>query len=355
MKRILLFTENLGSGGAERQLTGLAVMLKQRGYAVKVITYVERQFHEQFLVDNGVDYELIPSILSKSTGLLHLFFAVRKYKPDTIISFLSSPNLRMCLLRKFYKTNLIVSERSHTLNWSFKVKLRYFLYRLSDCVVANSFSETENIASHCHRLQNKLVAIPNYVDVDKFTPAIEREHGGDLRVVAVGRLIPSKNVIKLLDAISIMAKNGVNIHLTWTGAQYDKLYLADVKDKVANCGLSNYVTLQDQTDNVVDVYRSADFFCLPTLYEGYPNVICEAMSCGLPVVCSNVCENPRIVEDGVNGFLFNPDDANDIANALTKMVLMTNEERQQMGLRNRKKIVEHNSMEAFVTKYIDLF
>lgn len=49
MKKILLFTENLGSGGAERQLTGLAVLLKNAGYVVKVVTYIKAQHYESFL------------------------------------------------------------------------------------------------------------------------------------------------------------------------------------------------------------------------------------------------------------------------------------------------------------------
>lgn len=49
-------------------------------------------------------------------------------------------------------------------------------------------------------------------------------------------------------------------------------------------------------------YRKADVFCLPSLYEGYPNVVAEAMSCGLPILCSNVCENPYIVEEGAMAF-----------------------------------------------------
>ena len=49
-----------------------------------------------------------------------------------------------------------------------------------------------------------------------------------------------------------------------------------------------------------------DAFCLPSFKEGYPNVIVEAMSCELPVLCSKICENPVIVEDNINGFLFDP-------------------------------------------------
>ena len=56
MKKILLITENLGSGGAERQICGLASLLTKAGYPCRLITYVENQFYEPYLRQNGVDY-----------------------------------------------------------------------------------------------------------------------------------------------------------------------------------------------------------------------------------------------------------------------------------------------------------
>lgn len=101
-------------------------------------------------------------------------------------------------------------------------------------------------------------------------------------------------------------------------------------------------------------YRKADVFCLPSLYEGYPNVEAEAMSCGLPILCSNVCENPYIVEEGVNGFLFNPESPENIATAIHKMIGLTKTERQEMGIRNRILCLERNTEDAFLKSYVKL-
>ena len=67
MKRILLITEGLGSGGAERQICGLAAMLTKAGYPCRLITYVVNQFYEPYLRQNGVDYEFEPELWNKST------------------------------------------------------------------------------------------------------------------------------------------------------------------------------------------------------------------------------------------------------------------------------------------------
>lgn len=64
-KRVLLVTENLGSGGAERQLVGLAVFLQEKGFVVKVATYYKNQFFEPFLRKNKVEYELLNGAFDK--------------------------------------------------------------------------------------------------------------------------------------------------------------------------------------------------------------------------------------------------------------------------------------------------
>ena len=104
----------------------------------------------------------------------------------------------------------------------------------------------------------------------------------------------------------------------------------------------------------VEGNHEADIFCLPSLYEGYPNVICEAMACGLPVVCSNVCDNPLIVENGVGGFLFNPISEENIANALELMINLSKKDKLNMSRHNRRCVVERNSSVVFLNKYLTL-
>ena len=78
------------------------------------------------------------------------------------------------------------------------------------------------------------------------------------------------------------------------------------------------------------------------------------MSCGLPVICSNVYENPYIVEEGINGFLFNPEKAEDIVKAIRQIINLSPEECRQMGLRNRQLCLERNTEEAFLKAYVEL-
>ena len=78
------------------------------------------------------------------------------------------------------------------------------------------------------------------------------------------------------------------------------------------------------------------------------------MSCGLLVICSNVCDNPYIVENGDNGYLFNPYDSTDMADAIERLLAMSNEEYSAMSIKNRERSISLFSKNTFVGKYIEL-
>ena len=118
--------------------------------------------------------------------------------------------------------------------------------------------------------------------------------------------------------------------------------------------IKDYLILHDTLQSIEKEYQKSDIFLLPSLYEGYPNVVVEAMSCGLPVICSNRYENPYIVKNGVNGYLFNPESADDIAEAIVKIISLSEPDRRQMGAKNRMLCLTRNSTESFIKSYIDL-
>jgi hypothetical protein len=76
--KILCITENLGSGGAERQLCGLAIELKKKGYDVKVVTYLENQFYQPLLESSGVNYDFLPNLWSKWTRVWRMAKLVKR-------------------------------------------------------------------------------------------------------------------------------------------------------------------------------------------------------------------------------------------------------------------------------------
>lgn len=355
MKKILLITENLGSGGAERQICGLASMLTKAGYPCRLITYVENQFYEPFLSQNGVDYQFVPELWNHNTRVIRAAKYVRQFKPDVVISFLPSVNKTMCLAKLLFKAKLVVSERNNNTRITRADKVQFNLYRMADAIVPNSNSQGAFIRRHFPFLGKKVHPIINFVDVNRFTPAAVPVQNDVLRIVTVARYTGQKNVLTYMKAVRMVKDMGLNVHFDWYGdKKHNAAYFAEIEKEYQQFDIADYMTLHDPNQKIEEEYRKADIFCLPSLFEGYPNVVAEAMSCGLPILCSNVYENPYIVEEGVNGFLFDPTKPEAIANAIKKMVRLSYEDRQEMGKRNRQLCLKRNKEEVFLKSYVEL-
>ncbi len=355
VRKILLFTESLGSGGAERQLSGLAVMLRERGYDVRLIYFADNHFYAPFLERHGVGYEYIPSMKGKRMRPFRLAGYIRRWKADVVISYLPFCNKTACIARLFSRARLIVSERNTTQKLSFKDKAFFTLYRLADHIVPNSYSQAEFIRKNFPALAPKLTVITNFVDTDCFRPPEAALQQSPLKILTVARVAEQKNCLRYLEAVkSLKGMTDVPFVVEWFGSPSSDEYESSVKRRIGELGLEDVVTFRPASANIQDEYRKADIFCLPSLYEGYPNTLCEAMSCGLPVACGRVCDNPRIVTGGENGFMFNPADAEDIAAGLKALVNMSAGERMEIGMRNRRRAVELFSAEKFIFAYENL-
>lgn len=356
MNRILCLIENLGSGGAERQLTGLAVMLKQQGYEVEVWYYVKKEFYLPYLRENGV----VGRCLSKAARPKKRYFALKKhikaYGPDTIISYSVSPSMIACLLKLFgAKFNLIVSERSTTQKNTTKTKVRFFLYRWADHIVPNSFSQGAFIDAHFPKLTKKVKVITNFVDTDKFAPLkIEKKNQGVTNMLCVGRMWPEKNIPRLIEAIHKVVCDGYQIKVDWFGQDLKDASSAECYRVRKEQQMEQFFSFHAPSINIQEEYQKADVFCLPSLYEGFPNVLCEAMSCGKPVLCSRVCDNPNIVNEGVNGFLFDPFCIKDIASTIEHFIDLDTENKIQMGFKSREIAKDMFSVDSFIQKYIGI-
>ncbi len=118
--------------------------------------------------------------------------------------------------------------------------------------------------------------------------------------------------------------------------------------------MEGLICFHPATTEILDMYQNCDIFCLPSNYEGFPNVICEAMSCGKPIVCSRVCDNPNIVQDGQNGLLFDNTNVNDMADKLQSICSLSQDVLSRWGHHSREIAETMFSMDVFVEKYLEL-
>lgn len=358
-KKIVCLIEDLNSGGAERQLTGLAILLKQSGYNVEVWTYYPGDFYLHDLVDAGVKYRYIASAQNKFRRISVLRKELGKFNPDTVIAYLDTACIIACIIKLLGgKFNLIVSERNTTQKLTIKERLKFFGYRFADTIVCNSFSQGKFIKCNYKNIDHKTLVITNMIDADKFCPydnmgKCDIDEDGILRVITVARIAHQKNVINYLEALAILKTDGIQAKFDWYGCPESIQYLNEVLSKRHVLGLDNYIEFHVKgTKDIAKEYHKSTHFCLPSAYEGFPNVLCEAMASGLVCSASNVCDNPLILNDST--LLFDPYIPIDIANVLKRSLLFKNQERCIIGQQNRAVIIDMCSSESFKEKYINL-
>lgn len=356
MKKILCLIDGLNSGGAERQMVGLAMLLKSKGYDTDLAYYHKNGFYD-YLASGKLCTIAIQTGNSRIGKLYHIYRFIRKGKYHVVITYKQGPNVIACLTKLLgAKFKLIVSDRNTSQAITLKEQLQYLLYRWAEYVVPNSDSQRSFISSHFPVLSSKTVTITNFTDTKCFRPLAKPKHGQPVRILTVARISRQKNVKNYLHAIKQVSDQRQDVVFDWYGeVQIGEMdYWDECCKMVDKLSIGYYINFYPATKDIINRYQECDVFCLPSLYEGYPNALCEAMSCGKPVLCSRVCDNPQIVNEGKNGIMFNPEDANDMGAAILRLLSLSEAERDVMGRLSRKLAEERFSEEVFVEKYIHL-
>lgn len=126
-----------------------------------------------------------------------------------------------------------------------------------------------------------------------------------VRVLCVGRLVHLEGQSLLVEAVARLRSEGLPVDLVLVG---DGPKRSELEEQVRRLGLDDHVSFAGAVgqDEILDHYRAASLFCLPSFAEGLPVVLMEAMAVGLPVVTTRIMGVPELVEDGVSGRLVAP-------------------------------------------------
>lgn len=303
---IALVISSLEAGGAERVASELATYWAGQEHRITVITLSSPDISPFYTL--GEKVELIQLDLLNEAGgvsrlinigkrILTLRKALKRKKPDLILSFIDITNLSTLLAAKGLNIPVLVAEHTHPAHHKIPklyVRLRHYLYAWAKQVVML----TKSAAAYFSHLENVTV-IPNAVSrPDHF---VERGKSKYRHLISVGRLIPSKGYDVLIKAVKDLYADYPDMRLTLYGEGPERGALEEI---IKRCKLENIVCLPGITHDVNAALIKADFFVFPSLYEGFPNALCEAMAVGLPVIASNCSGNVDLVEHDVNGLLF---------------------------------------------------
>ncbi len=364
--RVLLFIDSIDAGGAQRQMVVLANGLAKMGIDVMLVNY----FPGSQLIDQ-LDQSRVKRIVVLKKGKLDIRFGIalyrlfKRYRPHVLVSYLNTANLWARLVGPIAGIRgIITSERSLDIARSRKkLMLEKFLAPLSSRIVLNAYAIQNALISHGIDPE-KTVVIQNGVDTRYFSK-IEDERVLKFRnrvgikpdallMTLPARLTREKNHQGLVAALQDFGSLPQRLHVLFVGNEFDPSIRAGIEAMTRADGFSDRISFFPAQKDMPVVYGASDIVVLPSVYEGFPNVIVEAMACERVVLASNVSDNPQIVRHGVDGFLFDIDCPRSLDDALEQVFSLSPGQAEQVGLAARSVVVDKFSEERLITKNLNL-
>ena len=215
-------------------------------------------------------------------------------------------------------------------------------YKSADAIMVSSETDRDYLIKRYSIKPEKVYYLPNYIDTDLFKPLdIEKEN----RICCIAKLENQKNLFNLIKAVS-----DLNIKLVIFGS-------GSLKEKLENFSKELKADVEfkqniPNNDLPIEINKSR-LFILPSLYEGCPKALLEAMSCHVPIIAANVPGIKEIIKQGENGYLCDTT-AESIRNAISR-VLADQNLQKKISSGARKTILEKFSLEEILDKEIKIY
>jgi len=314
-RRILLVIAGLGPGGAERQMTLLALELDRNRYEVGLLIFnAEERVHYQDIFERPLWFRAL-GLSRHRSGRISLTFdmvqgirrAVADFQPDLIHTSLHVANVivRISGLLFFSNIPVVTSIRCNFLK--LYSKLDQFIEKLlchrSAAIIVNSDTIRHQLINALRLPLSAVITVNNGIDI-RFSPGVDTRPEGwpnhGRVALVVGRLTEEKNHLAMIEALRKLDKVGQiddwNFVLVGEGQLQSR-----IEEAIANFPR---FTLLPPTNNLLPYYRNADLLILPSLHEGMSNVALEAQACGVPVALTPAANNGGVVSED-KGWLLN--------------------------------------------------
>jgi glycosyltransferase involved in cell wall biosynthesis len=328
--RILFVCRHIGSivGGVERSAINLMNEMVGRGHDISLITWDAAGSSAFFPMDDRIDWMCMDAgDPMRKAGLLLRIKRIRKYRgyvrdrrPDVVIGYQHGAFLFAAMGLLPRRIPVVLAERNTPDRMEFLREGRYRRWVFQSMRLAAAI--TVQLKSYVERypvyLRDRIVAIPNPV----YAPDGTASPGADrptLTLLSVGRLSYQKNYESLVRAFASVADDFPAWKLRIVGEGERR---PEIEALVSELSLSDLVELPGPVRDVSAEYRSSDLFCLPSLWEGFPNTLAEAMAHGLPCVAFADCAGSNeLIRHDVNGMLAAGNgDTGTLADALRRLM-----------------------------------
>lgn len=366
MIRVTFLAHSLRVGGAEVQFAALATGLDREVFSPTVVSFYQDGALLDQVREAGVP---VVTVGKRSRAdivgfLFRIAKAVRATKPDIIYSFLDFPNVVAALAKPrrtgcrlvwgIRASDMRLDERGFT--WRAMFALERLLAGRAEAIICNSRAGQEHL-EQAGFLTDRVTVLPNGIDTERFRPdqetrrRVRRELGledGDIGIILVARLDPMKDHENFLRAVAELGGESPEMRFFCAG-DGDPAYARHLRSLAETYGVGHRVSWLGARSDVAALYNACDIGTLTSAYgEGFPNVVGEAMACGLPCVVTDVGDAAYVAGD--TGLVVPIASAHELAEAWQRMAASTPDERQTAGELARARIVDEFPQQKFIDR-----
>ena len=329
--KLMIVTPNFNGGGAQRIAVNLANYYSSIGIDVSLLVFNSNGPYKNQVSDT------VKLIDIHAPRVRNSFFKVRKiinsHKPTHILSVIRDGNILLGLALLFNRKPILVYREASTLDnikresflrrciSIFKLKIGYFR---ADRVIANSEDTRKDLIDYKIKKPHKIIVISNPVlpvnmnELKNKKAKHEWLESENKIILSVGRFHPLKNQALLIETFNEVVHKVPEARLLLIGEGELKNKL---ENKIIDLGLSEFAQILSFQKNPWPFYKAASVFALTSEWEGFGNVIVEALACGTPVVSTDCPGGPRfILDEGKYGLLIKPNDKDELESALIALL-----------------------------------
>ena len=365
-------------GGAQKAMLSLASTLPRNEFEVTVCTMYDKENYIEYfekvygleiinLKMKGVmDRGLVGKLLDFTKGVIQFRKLVKARKIQIVQTYSHTANIVFPLVAFLSGVKIRVTSQRMSLDRMSK-KIQFLDRKIENSfLVTKLTSVSEGTKRSCIDLQGikpeKIITIPNGIDLARIDDELSLVDRMGIRnsleltdsqvaVLTVARLHKQKGHKYLLEAILELKDNHPEVVFIFVG--HGELE-TEILDFIKLNGLEDQVRLLGARNDVPSIMKACDIFILPSLWEGMPNTVLEAMSVSMPTIATNVDGTPEVIMDRSHGVLIPSKDAHAIKQEI-EFMLNNPEFRKDLGLEARKRIEEVFSLEKTTKHFADLY
>lgn len=327
------------AGGVERQAIALANEMARRGHEVSLFTLDHKDAQAFYDIDSSVYWYKLGLGNPKEKASWALRFRrmkkvrrmMKEFMPNVILAFQQGMFLTLRLYTASMGIPIVAAERESPFRFDFlKVgKHRHLIFQTFRLAPYITVQCESYLAAYPSYLRSKITVIPNAISPAQKFAAPQGDKDQEKILLCVGRLSYQKNQLALIDAFARISSGFPDWNFVLAGEGEER---KEIEERIKEHALEKKVNLLGAKKDVSALYTKANVLCIPSRWEGFPNVLGEAMAHGLPAVGYEGCGGVRdLINHGENGLLaMGNDDVGTLCDAL-RIIMCNDENRKNLG------------------------